>query len=363
MRKIRTGLIVAGGFVVGLGALLSTVGSTAGYEITKVIEVGPAAWVPFTGPLRWSPDGTMLAYFANNYLMISDTLGNSREVKSIDIGITPRRFEWVSNDKVAINLPKYELPDSTLYNTITLVDINTGQDQIVVSDQPGALKPVGGQTGRTFFEGPFLSLEGNAYYMIKTCTGRSKEIPLGRVSETVDEPHWFFPDKAPAMEDNHTTVWEMDGLYILNLDKSYSVKITHGTPGVDAPTAVSQDMSYVFRRGLLKRIPDSAQINVYDFAGARPSGTFGCGFLFVSFNPKTTEILFNQTCDGDYPSGGEFVVDRIGTFDYVTNEFTILDTLIGIEGCTAPVYAPDGRKVAFLDNDDYRAYIIYREEK
>ncbi|MEW5995495.1 MAG: hypothetical protein AB1744_14020 [Candidatus Zixiibacteriota bacterium] len=233
-----------------------------------------------------------------------------------------------------------------------------------MSDQPGALKPVGGRTGHTFFEGPFLSLEGNAYYMIKTCTGRSKEIPLGRTAETVDEPHWFFPDKAPAVEDNHFVRWNADGLYLVNLDQTDSIcPVVSPHPGAACWQIVKSDMSYVFIRNRLIRVADSAEINVYDFAGARPSGTFGCGFMWVSFNPETTEILFNQTCDGNYPSGGEFVVDRIGTFNYATNEFTILDTLIGISSCTAPVYAPDGRKIAFLDNDDFKAYIIYREGK
>jgi len=311
----------------------------------------------------------MLAYFANNYLMISDTLGNSREVWKIDIGITPRRFEWASNDKVAINLPRHRASDSALYKTITVVDINTGQDEIVVSDQPGALKPVGGRTGRTFFEGPFLSLEGNAYYMIKTCTGSSKETPdgRGRGAETIDEAHWFFPDKAPALEDNHFIRWYLEeGLYEIALTGNDSTRIAPSPFGHIGPfAAVSPDRSYVINGGTIIRTEDSTCIVLDTIPIERPDGVVACGFGRVSFNPnlKSTEVLFELTCDGNYPSGAEFVVNRIGTFDYTTYEFTILDTLIGIESCAAPVYAPDGREIAFLDNDDYKAYIIYREEK
>jgi len=343
-----------------LAGLFNSLSYAAGYKVTKVIEVGPAASVPFVGgPLKWSPDGTKLGYFANNYLMISDTLGNSRQVWKIDIGITPRRFEWVSNDKVAINLPKRRESDSALYKTITLVDVNTGQDEVIVSDQPGALKPVGGRTGRTFFEGPFLSLEGNAYYMIKTCTGRSKEIPSGRgtAPETIDEPHWFFPDKAPALKDNHFIRWYLkEGLYEINLTGSDSTRIAPTPFSYIGPfAAVSPDRSYVMNGGTMIRTVDSTCIVLDTIPVKVPEGATACGFDRVSFNPKSSEVLFELTCD----DGHKVIADRIGTFDYVTSEFTLYDAPAGAQHCTTPAYAPDGKKIAFLA--DYKAYIIYRE--
>jgi len=166
---------------------------------------------------------------------------------------------------------------------------------------------------------------------------------------------------APAINDGDTLCWGTGGLDLITLDQSDSIWLAEDPYRQAFEAVINPDRSYFFTHAILTRLSDSVQITLQDYAGDRPAGTFGCGFLFVSFNPKATEMLFNQTCDGDYPSGGEFVVDRVGTFNYTTNEFTIIDTLIGIESCTAPVYAPDGRKIAFLDNDDYKAYIIYRE--
>jgi hypothetical protein len=357
MKKFVTTFLLVAGLVHGLSF-------AASYKVTKVIEVGPAAWVPFTGPLRWSPDGTMLAYFANNYLMISDTLGKSREVKWIDIGITPKRFEWVSDEKIAINLPKYRLPDSTLYNTITVIDVNTGQDTIVIADTPRTTwKPVYQRAGDTFFEGPFLSLEGNTYYVIKTHTGSSKEIPSGRgtAPETIDEPHWIIPDKAPALESNHFIRWYLKtGLFEISLTGSDSTRIAPTPFSYIGPfTEINRDRTYAMNGGTILRIADSVCIVMDTLPIQVPVVGAICGFAYVSFNPQWSEVLFQLTCD----SVDLTVADRIGTFNYLTSEFVIYDPPAGAQHCVTPVYAPDGKKIAFLDEDHHKLYILHREEK
>jgi hypothetical protein len=352
MKKFMTTLLLA------VGLFLSD-GLAAGYKVTKVIEVGPAAWVPFTGPLRWSPDGTMLAHWANNYLKISDTLGNVRDVKAIDSGVMLRRYEWVSNDKIGVMLAKRFDLDSNFY-TLMVIDINTGQDTVVEQYKVNPRKRVPDMAGDVFYEGPFLTFEGNAYYLRKTCTGRLVNIPLGRIAETIDEAKWLLPDKAPSLKENHIIRWGSDGLYLVSLDLSDSSKFAKKpNPEIPNPTAISWDRSHIINGGLIVRLADGAMVLLDTLPIQVPVEGSICGFVYVSFNPQSSEVLFQLTCD----KGEMTVADRIGTFDYVTSEFTVYDPPAEAQHCVTPVYASDGRKIAFLDNDDYKAFIIFREEK
>ncbi len=37
------------------------------FKVDKVIEIGPADWVPLSWPIKWSPDGTKISYFSQGY--------------------------------------------------------------------------------------------------------------------------------------------------------------------------------------------------------------------------------------------------------------------------------------------------------
>ncbi len=161
-----------------LSIITAGTATSGGFKVAKVIEVGPAAWVPFSGPLRWSPDGTKLAYFAHNYLMISDTLGNSRQVMKVDSGITPHRLEWVSNDEIAVNTCKrYEL-DSRRINTLTVVNTTTGIGEVVAEGSLNPRRPSrASKAGEVYIDGPSLTTGGDADYRLKANTGRPGRHP------------------------------------------------------------------------------------------------------------------------------------------------------------------------------------------
>ncbi|MFH2037689.1 MAG: hypothetical protein ABIJ45_14910, partial [Candidatus Zixiibacteriota bacterium] len=83
----------------------------------------------------------------------------------------------------------------------------------------------------------------------------------------------------------------------------------------------------------------------------------GCGHLFFSINSNYHEILFQFSCDNF-----EFertVAERIGTYNYKTNEWNLLNPFNNDQDCLTPVYHPDGKKIAFLS--DNKAYIMFRE--
>ena len=85
-----------------VAALLSLTasGRALDFEIKEVIKVGPIYGFALYPPMLWSPDGTMLAYFANNCLMIADTLGHARQAAKVEM--VPDRFCWAGNGEVIV---------------------------------------------------------------------------------------------------------------------------------------------------------------------------------------------------------------------------------------------------------------------
>lgn len=325
--------------------IITTTSVAGGYEITNVIEVGPAARIPFIGPLKWSPDGTRLAYFAHDQLMITDTLGNSSSVAKMEQ--QPRRFEWISDDEIAIMLVQRQSGGSSTY-ALTVFDVKIGQARIV--DQFVRRRDFG--VGDVFLDGPFRSLEGNAYYIHKVLVDGFVETPLGRHGKSVDELR-LLGAKGAA---DHVLRWDSLGLYRVTLSGTDSLRIC-GQPNAAMwkPTEMSPDHTHIVNGGLLIRLADEQKIVLDTMHFERPAGAV-CSFGFVTFSPIGTEVLFHLSCD----DGENQLFDKIGTFDYSSNEFKLLNADSGLEDCVSPVFGLDGRKIAVLCQGVL--YIIEREE-
>jgi hypothetical protein len=300
----------------------------------------------------------MLAYFANNHLMISDTLGNSREVAPIQQGLYPIRAEWASAGEFAVCLEDRDRRDSALFRMV-VYDVATGAERVVDEYYWTQWSHL---PGHTQFTGPYVTVEGEAYYVKTVITGLEEGDPI-----QVRRSREFHSERLPltssrsatqALASSHLQVWGKDGLYIVDWSGTDSTLLWQKTVPASFRmwTAVSKDKRYVFNGGKLIDCNSGDLLNVGDFAGAPPEGTQGCGFGFPSFNPHGGEILFQHYCEG----GDTLVIDRIATFDYNERVFNLLDTTVSITGGSFPVYAPNGRIIAVLAH--FKAYLIWREE-
>ncbi len=325
------------------------------FKITEVVEVGPIYGM--VKPAQWSPDGTKLAYFYDGQLMIADTLGKSRPAAKIDL--PPHRFVWSSDSTIILYQWDYLPRDSVDQNMRTIdrmisINVETGTQTLLEE----FVHRVGDKSEKIprIFKGPYLTVEGNAYYFVQENYQADKSPPKAKIQMAPG----VSPDKASPAQ-NHILRAGSDGLYLVQVDYKDSIKISNKpyNPPLDLwmRMYLSKDRTHLLNNGVIVRLEDDKTV-ILDTLVRRfpkPKGTEACGSVQEVFNPVYPEVAFNLTCD----DGHNYIFDRIAVFDYTTYELTVLDSLIGLTNCHRPAYAPDGKKIAFLA--DHKAYIIYRE--
>lgn len=308
------------------------------FKITEVIEVGPIYGGGLTEPAQWSPDGTKLAFFSEGELVISDTLGNSQGVAEVDMA--PHRFVWAS-DSVIILYQREQFSDTTAkrlsnVNRLISVNIETGA-QTTLEEFTHRVGDPSDKVPR-IFKGPYLTVEGNAYYFVE-------EEGIKRIQMAPGLPQ----DKASLML-NHGLGVGTDALYLVSLDNKDSIRISNKPyrPPLDLwmRVHVSKDRTYLLNNGVIIRLEDDKTV-ILDTLVRRlpkPEGATVCGSVQESFNPMFTEVALILTCD----DGHDIILNQIAVFDYSTYELTILDSLIGLSNCIEPAYAPDGKRISFI---------------
>lgn len=308
----------------------------------KLIEIGPADWEPMDKPLKWSPTGAMLSYFNDDFLMISDTLGNNHRVDSIDL--KPYRYEWLSDDQIIVNLRALRGNIDTM--KIVIIDANSGDESILAGDADD-IYDVGTAEDSNFL-GPFLTVQGNAYYLSE----------MGDFNEVVMPPSEFKTgSKATTPADNQILRHGEGGLYLVKADGSDSTRIDIAGSRNASNFLLSSDRAYLFIDGIIIRLADSTRILLDTIVRDAPPQSEGCGIIYPTFSPASSEILFQIGCDNDH----SWLDNSIAIFNYASGKLTMLDSLTGINNCTAPSISPDGRKIVFLA--DGNAYILYRDIK
>ena len=261
--------------------------------------------------------------------------------------MSPGRFEWLSSQEVLV----YErTKGDTISTRLVNYNVETGEQTVLMECAKRRGYPL--EPGQSWIEGPYLTLEGNAYYYIEKDGVKQLHLVQSSLKEKV------------LPENNH--IYRRTGsyspntggdVYVVRADLKDSVRAFERSY---SDSVRSPNRSHIITGGVITRLADSSLIIMDSLIGEYPEGTVQCGFIRTSLNPRAPEALFCVSCD-DGQELDAYYVDRIGTFNYVTNEFTILDTLIGIDNGMAPTYAPDGKNIAFFANG--KLYIIKREEK
>ncbi len=332
--------------IITILAILLLCGSSyaTSFKVTQVIEVDSAVGGPMLGPIKWSPDGLKLSYFKGKQLYISDTLGNTTFVKELEL--FPHRYEWLDNDKLVLHIKKNDGPTST--NKLITVDINTHQDSLISSYiyQAGKSSKIAGFES---FRGPLLTQEGNVYYEIENSTGNnsthnniSQVIVTGSLNKSVS---------------NNTILHGIRSeiIYEFDIDTKDSTYLADKPGWKGASVVKSQNGELLLTTHYIINLTDSS-INDFDpyFQTNILDTVIGCSYLYYSFNPIYPEIIFEQSCD----DGHTVLIERIGIFNFQTNEAVLLEDLTGHQTGSTPIYHPQGKMIAYCSKG--KLFIIYR---
>jgi hypothetical protein len=321
--------------------------SALDYEIMKIVEIGPADWVPMQGPLKWSPDGSKLAFFHRGELSIADTTGKIRGIKKFDL--VPHLFEWISNDEISIYLRAKE---GIGQNKLLLININSGQETDIVEFVRKRFPE--NSDSITDFDGPLRTVEGNVFYRIYRKNASAIKFIEGQSKSG---------GSAKALSENHFVRWGNDGLYMIKCDQSDSSRVARKPyEHMPLPPKMSSDRKYILMGGTMQRLVDSVYIvidtiinNIDPITRLNVSRVF-CGVIYESFNPNSPEVVFQVTCDDGHYILGE----KLATYNYETYTYTDLEQFVKGKNPGAPSYSPDGRNIAYLAEG--RAFILMRRE-
>ena len=312
------------------------------YEIVRIVEVGPASGIPVSGPMKWSPDGSHLAFFGEGSLVVVDTLGNYRKVAEIDM--QPRRLEWLSDREVVVYLG--ENPGENARAVLACFDVVTGERRILeqFSSTGRFLRKLGEGLPEGLFEGPYLTLQGNLYYY--RFHKDNKKIPVLPQSK-------YRPEVSP--DKNYIYRVQRGGLYLVRTDLKDSL-LAFSKPYADTVQGLNRNQWCT--GGFIWRFKDSSAIKLDTIPRLRELATdkLGCDFMFEALNPKYPEVLFQFNCGvDDYTSEQRAIL-----FDYGHNLLTILDDSVDHENCHSPLYSPSGKDIAIRGGDT--CFIIMRRE-
>ena len=194
-----------------------------------------------------------------------------------------------------------------------------------------------------YFEGPHLSIQGNAYYFLYQ---DGIKVPVLPESKYNKKRHY---------EDNYLYRVHADGLFLIRFDLKDSL-YAFSKSYID--TISSYKMAYRFNRSQITRLSDSAVITIdtLPFFLEMKEGTVGCGALYQAINPSLPEALFELSCD----SGMYVVSQNFFLLDLSNMKSTKVSDLIGRKQCDHALYDPFGKNIAARSGSDL--FLIKRKK-
>ncbi|MEW6052138.1 MAG: hypothetical protein AB1644_13880 [Candidatus Zixiibacteriota bacterium] len=296
--------------------------------IEQVMPVAPVDGGMWDGEF-WSPSGTKIVFFSGGQLTICDTLGRSRSVAKVNL--LPRGLVWSSEDELLVYLRDYGNGD-TVSHRLTAINVTSGEMRVV--EQYRYSKQQKSSEAQRTFRGPMKSVEGVAYYY--------------RVNSGAQNAILWPPNSKMQLGQVHELRTGKDGLYLAALDASDSSMISHKPykPYLTLPLRLSPDRSHIMFGGTIVRLADDRLIVLDTLSQLKPfpPGTQGCGFGSESFSPVGPEVIFRLTCD----NGHDYALDRLGIFNYLTFQLSLLDTTLTTSAPFEPAFSPDGRRISFV---------------
>jgi hypothetical protein len=307
----------------------------ADYEVTRVVDLGQG-YSP-----TWSPDGTKLLILYQRSFYVVDTLGNREEIVELDR--KPKRFAWLSDYEVIMHQFDVGKRPGPSIGKLSVIDINDKTTTVIKQFEDF----VGVRNDVTYL-GPLVSWERNAYYLTEVNGREVAVFPASKYKSARDQ-------ESPTR--NHVLRAGDSALYRVNLDMSDSTRI--GPIGrVPGNIRMSRDQKHYFSCGSLWTVGDSSRISMDTIARQYlEDDILGFNFCGGYFHPHDKEMLLSFDYDvSQYESHV-----RLATYDYVTNDFTILCDLLGFAECGGASYSPDGRVITLVSGG--HAYLVYREVK
>lgn len=314
------------------------------FEITKIVEVGEASHLSYLGAVKWSPDGSRLAFYSEGSFVIVDTLGNV--LNTIPNEKKPKNFEWWSNDELVFEQVLRPKRNESLH---TLFKLNIESTELSTLEE---FTSIAGHGKQATFENLAKNSKGDPCYT--KIENNQKRIIYSTHS---------LRQKSSGTNSSEKMVFEEKNGELLNISNDFKDTLKFESMKIRRPyfsVMASYDNKYILSENYLYNLDDGVGVKLSELAkNELQLGDNSCGIGFNTvFNPVYNELLLELNCE-TITNGKEDLNNYIVIYNIEDSSFTNLTSDFDLGFSTAPSYSPDGLKIAFLAINKIK--IVYRK--